>query len=131
MTLSRCTILGEIAVHRLQASECILQMLAAVDDTQDGCIRFTAWADGSVLPRKFESVRIPQGAPLFTSTDFGQPGYARLAEGAPAALRQGAADASEIGAFSALQESRRRAQLHAALDEHLPASLTADIHFID
>ena len=76
--LSRCTILGRLIAHRLQASECILQDLAQVDNAQDGCVRFTAWADGSLLPRKFESVRIPQQAPLFTSVEFGQPGYCQF-----------------------------------------------------
>ena len=75
VSLSRCTVLGRVVVHRLQASECILRDQAQVDDTQHGCIRFSAWADGSALPRQYESVRIPPGAPLFTSTDFGRPGY--------------------------------------------------------
>jgi hypothetical protein len=76
--LSRCTVLGQIFVHRLDVSECILRDFAQVDDTQRGCVRLTTCADGSVLPRKYESVRIPPGAPLFTSTDFGQPGYGQL-----------------------------------------------------
>src|SRR5262249_12973712 len=35
--LSRCTVMGRLIAHRLRASECILQDLAEVDDTQDGC----------------------------------------------------------------------------------------------
>src|SRR5262249_52703575 len=55
ISLSRCTILGTMKVHRLDASECILHDIATVDDTQHGCVRFSAWSDGSLLPRKYES----------------------------------------------------------------------------
>lgn len=78
VTLSRCTVMGRIVAHRFSASECILRELTQVDDTQDGCLRFTAYASGSKVPRQYECVTIPQSAPLFTSTDFGQPGYAQL-----------------------------------------------------
>src|SRR5215469_5226663 len=78
LSLSRCTVMGRIVAHRFSASECILRELVTVDDLQDGCIRFTAWAEGSVVPRQYESVSIRQSAPLFTTTDFGQPGYAQL-----------------------------------------------------
>lgn len=137
VVLSRCTILGEIAVHRLQASECILQQLAQVDDTQDGCIRFSAWADGSVLPRKYESVRIPQGAPLFTSVDFGQPGYGQLlplvdsAILPPAAptgepqnsISQGAVDGSEMGAYARDKNPIKARALLIKFQEYMPAGL--------
>ena len=76
--LSCCTILGRIAAHRLDTRECILHELAQADDRQDGCIRFSAWSSGSLLPRQYESVAIPQTAGLFTSTVFGAPGYAQL-----------------------------------------------------
>ena len=84
---SRCTVLGRVAVHRLQASECILGDLAQVDDTQHGCVRFCAWAVGNALaPRHFESVQIAQKASLLTSTDFGQPGYGQLLPTVDAAI---------------------------------------------
>ncbi len=135
--LSRCTVLGEIAVHRLQASECILQQLAQVDDAQDGCIRFTAWADGSALPRKYESLRVPQGAPLFTSTDFGQPGYGQLLPRADSAIlppttptgepqnsiSQGAADGSEMGAYARDKTPIKARALLIKFQEYMPAGL--------
>jgi hypothetical protein len=135
--LSRCTILGQIAVHRLQASECILQQLAQVDDTQDGCVRFSAWADGSVLPRKFESVRIAQDAPLFTSTDFGQPGYGQLlpladsavlppatSSGAPQnTISEGATDGSEMGAYARDKNPIKARALLIKFQEYMPAGL--------
>ena len=85
--LSRCTVLGPLAVHSLQASECILNDLAAVDDTQHGCIRFSAWSKGSVLPRQFESVQIalPEETLVFRKS-VGQPDYCQLLPTADAAI---------------------------------------------
>ena len=107
--LTRVTVLGRIAAHRLSASDSIMPDFAAVDDTQDGCVRFSAYAGGSVIPRQYESATIPPGAPIFTSDSYGQPGYAQLLETADAAITGGATGASissgaengsEMGAFS-------------------------------
>jgi len=142
--LSRCTVLGQIFVHRLDASECILRDFAQVDDTQHGCVRFTAWADGSVLSRKYESVRIPPGAPLFTSTDFGQPGYAQLLPTAdsailppanPAAALQntisaGAEDGSEMGAFAREKNPIKERGLLIKFQEFMPAGLVPVVIYV-
>jgi hypothetical protein len=135
--LSRCTVLGEVVAHRFSASECILQQLAQVDDTQDGCVRFSAWADGSILPRKYESVRIAQAAPLFASTDFGQPGYGQLLPLADNAIlpqtpptgepqntiSEGAADGSEIGAYARDKNPIKARALLIKFEEFMPAGL--------
>jgi hypothetical protein len=136
MTLSRCTVLGPIAAHRFQASECILQELTQVDDLQQGCVRFTAWAEGSELPRQYESVAIEQGAPLFTSVNFGQPGYAQLLlscdqqilAAPPGAAPQntisaGAADGAEMGAYARDKNPIRLHALMLKLEEYMPANL--------
>jgi hypothetical protein len=137
--LSRCTVLGEIAVHRLDASECILQRFVQTDDTQDGCVRFTAWADGSVLPRKYESVRITDGAPIFTSTDFGRPGFCQLLPlcddailppatptgAAQNTISQGAYDGSEMGAYAREKNPIKVRALLIKFQEFMPAGLIA------
>jgi len=136
VVLSRCTILGRIVTHQLDASECILQQLAQVDDVQGGCVRFSAWADGSVLPRKYESARVRQDAPLFTSTDFGQPGYGQLLEivdaqilpeAVPAArpntISSGAVDGSEMGAYARDKNPIRQRALLLKFLEYMPAGL--------
>jgi hypothetical protein len=142
--LSRCTVLGQVFVHRLDASECILRDFAQVDDTQHACVRFTAWADGSVLTRKYESVRIPPGAPLFTSTDFGQPGYAQLLPTAdstilpltnPSAPPQntisaGAEDGSEMGAFAREKNPIKERGLLIKFQEFMPAGLVPVIIYV-
>lgn len=130
--LSRCTVLGPAYLHRLEASECVLDDLVLVENTQDGCVRFTAWANGSVLPRKYESVTIPASAPLFTSRAFGQPGYAQLLETvdhailspAPGAtISAGAEDGSEMGAFASQANPIKERGLLIKYEEFAPVGL--------
>jgi len=142
--LSRCTIMGPLAVHRLQASECILQDLAQVDDTQHGCVRFTAWADGSLLPRQYESMRIAPGASLFTSTDFGQPGYGQLLPTVDAAIlpatgaappavptiAAGAQNGTEMGAFARELNPIKERGLLIKYQEYMPAGLVPVLIYV-
>jgi len=137
LNLSRCTVMGRVVAHRLEASECILQELAQTDDLQHGCVRFSAWASGSVVPRQYESVGIPQSAPLFTSTVFGEPGYAqllptadlqRLPPDSPSTTPQntissGAVDGSEMGAYARDKNPIRARALVVKLEEYMPANL--------
>jgi hypothetical protein len=78
VSLSRCTVMGPTYTHRLQASECIFDDLATVEDPQFGCVRFTAYAAGSGMHQPYRSVQVAAGASLFESRSFGQPEYARL-----------------------------------------------------
>jgi hypothetical protein len=137
VVLSRCTVMGRIVAHRFSASECIMQELALVDDLQEGCVRFTAWASGSRLPRRYECVEIAQDAPLFTSQSFGAPAYAQLLErvdaqivppatqGAtpPRTISAGAADRSEMGAYARDRNSIRARALLVKLVQYMPANL--------
>jgi hypothetical protein len=86
VTLSRCTVLGPTCTHRLNASECILDNVATVEDTQAGCVRFTAYAAGSTLHEPFRSVEIAPGATIFESRRFGQPEYVKLRSDADARI---------------------------------------------
>jgi hypothetical protein len=140
----RCTVMGRIIAHRLEASECILQDLAQVDDTQNGCVRFSAWADGSVLPRKYESVRIAQQSVLFASSAFGQPGYGRLlplvdaailAQVDPSAglqntISAGAEDGSEMGAFARERNPVKERALLIKYQEFMPAGLVPVLIYV-
>lgn len=131
--LTRVTVLGRIAAHRLSASDAILRDFAAVDDIQEGCVRFSAHALGSALPRQYESVAIPAGAPIFTSDSYGDPGYAQLLDAADAAITGTAAGASisagaennsEMGAFSADLNPIKEQGLLVKYAEYMPLGLT-------
>jgi hypothetical protein len=144
VTLARVTVLGRIAAHRLFASDSILHDFAAVDDMQEGCVRFSAYASGSAIPRQYESAAIAPGAPIFTSDSYGDPGYAQLLKAAdtavapppqtvdtavaaaPAgvAISAGAENGSEMGAFSADLNPLKEQGLLIKYAEYMPLGLT-------
>jgi hypothetical protein len=129
--LSRCTVLGRLFVHRLHASECILDDFAEVEDTQHGCVRFSAWTTGSVLPRQFESVQAPPRGPLFVSREFADPGYAQLLPTADRAviapsgktILEGAEDGSEMGVFAREKIAIKERSLLIKYQEFMPLGL--------
>jgi len=130
--LSRCTVLGPASLHRLEASECLLDDSATVINTQDGCVRFSAYASGSVLPRQYESVAVAPRAPLFTSRDFGQPAYAQLLASADSAIvggppqatiLQGAVDGSEMGAYARDKNPVKVRAILIKYQEYMPLGL--------
>ena len=137
--LTRCTVLGPATLDHLYASECILNGVVAVDDTQDGCVRFTAWSSGSVIPRKYESVEIPPVAPLFTSRAFGQPGYAQLLPNVDrnilsgangATISAGAEDGSEMGAFAREKNPIKERSLLIKYEEFMPLGLVPVVIYV-
>jgi hypothetical protein len=129
--LSRCTLLGRAFVHRLEASECVLNEFTVVDDTQHGCVRFSAWAQVSVLPRQYESVEISDQSPIFTSRQFGQPGYGQLSASADAAILApaggtilaGAQNGSEMGAFARDKNPIKDRSILIKYQEYMPLGL--------
>lgn len=132
-SLGRCTVIGPAYVHELEASECILEDVFVVDNTQNGCVRFSAWSSGSVIPRQYESVQIAADSMLFTSHDYGQPGFAQLLENVDkailsgaqgATISQGSTDSSEMGAFASQQNPIKKRSLLIKYQEYMPLGLT-------
>jgi hypothetical protein len=133
VVLQRVTVLGRTFVHRLQASDSILDGFAAVEDTQDGCVRFSSTTAESSVPRRYLSVSTAVEAPLFTSRAFGAPGYAQLLESADGAIVGGASDVtitsgaetgSEMGAYSSQLAPIKERGLLVKFDEYMPLGLT-------
>jgi len=132
--LARVTVLGRMAVHRLTASNTILRDFAAVDDRQDGCVRFSAFTADSAIPRQYLSAAITAAAPIFTSDAYGHPGYAQLLETADAAIVAGGAadasistgadDSSEMGAFCSDGNPVKEQSLLIKYAEYMPLGLT-------
>jgi hypothetical protein len=132
--LERSTVLGRAFVHRLECSEAILDDLVVVRDTQDGCVRFSAWATGSRLPRRYESVELAPGAPIMVSRRYGEWGYAQLSDGADSAILSGNTSAaptilsgsenrSEMGVFCRDLASVKDRSLLIKAQEYLPVGL--------
>ncbi|HTL34343.1 MAG TPA: hypothetical protein VL326_14550 [Kofleriaceae bacterium] len=123
VSMSRSTLLGTAKLHRLDASECILHDVVTVDDTQHGCIRFSAYAKTSTVPRQYESIAIEALWPLFVSTSFGRPEYGQLADTAGEAIAEGAEDGSEMGAFWRARNAIKERSLLIKYQEYLPLGL--------
>jgi hypothetical protein len=134
--LERVTLLGQGHCVELQASECILDELFTLEDRQAGCIRYSRYERGSVLPRKFACVpdattlqAAPADrrclAPIFDSRHFSRPDYARLATSSPPAIATASEAGSEIGAFTTGQSAIRLENLELKLREYLPVGLAA------
>jgi hypothetical protein len=132
VSLARCTVLGRIGVHRLEASECILDDVAIAEDAQHGCVRFSAFAQGSVLHAPYRSVMVPKTGPLFVSRRFGDPHYARLRRLADAAIIApqtgdtilgGAQNGSEMGAFTGEGETLKKRGLALKYEEYAPLGI--------
>lgn len=122
-TLNRVTVFGQVDVNRLWATETLVTDLVDVTDTHTGCFRFSAAPTGSRLPRPYETHVLTDGAHIFTSRRFGQPGYAQLSQTAPEALQRGAENGSEIGVFSHLLNPVKLDGLRAKIDEYMPFGL--------
>jgi hypothetical protein len=123
VSLTRSTLLGTAKLHRLDASECILHDVVTVDDTQHGCVRFSAFATSSTLPRQYESIPVAARSPLFLSTSFGWPEYGQLADTAGEAIAEGAEDGSEMGAFWRARNAIKERSLLIKYQEYLPLGL--------
>jgi hypothetical protein len=133
VSLSRCTVLGPTVTHRMEASECILDEIAQVEDPQHGCVRFCAYAQGSNLHAPYRSVAVPPRGPLFESRLFGRPNYAKLRRDADATIigpqpgdiiQGGAQNGAEMGAFCLERIALKRRGLAAKYLEFMPISLT-------
>lgn len=134
--LERCTLLGPANLHRLEASECVLDDVVQVEDAQHGCVRFSAWSTGSVLPRQYESVEISPEWPIFTTREFGQPGYAQLLTSVDTAIisgatiSEGAENGSQMGAFARELHPIKERSLRIKYDEFMPVGLVPVIIYV-
>lgn len=141
LTLKRSTVLGDVVVNRLYASEALIDGIVRVTDSQQGCFRFSAAASGNTtdpasasyrrLPKRFESHLFEGGVPAdsFVSKRFGDPGFVQLAASAPRAIRRGAENGSEIGAYNRAFAEILLADLRAKIDEYKPIQVIGQFIF--
>ena len=130
--------IGKVAVDTLElASNCIfLGDSVVVTRRQEGCVRFS-WLPNNAAsrtPRRYRCLPAASGdlagiVPQFTSLTFGHPAYAQLSQRCAAAIRTGADDGAEMGAFHDLFQPQREAHLRARLAEYLRFGLTAGVFY--
>ena len=145
LEIERATVVGSVLVNevRLASDTLFLGVVEAVR-RQQGCLRFSHVPLGSVVPRRFRCQPVlPAGAspeeldllalavrPRFTSLRYGDPGYCQLSSRAPAEIRRGGEDESEMGAFSGLKQPQREDSLRVRLDEYLKFGMEAGIVYV-
>ncbi len=133
LTLTGCTVIGKIHATLLNlVSNSVIRAASVAseaplwsDRRQSGCVRFSYLPAGSVTPRKFECVEQgPQSPqPLFFSLRYGDPGYSKLLTSTPDAVRRGADDGGEMGAFHFVLAPLREDDLRVRLQEYVPAGM--------
>jgi len=155
-TLERVTVLGAVHVKTLElASEVVFTQPVVAERRQAGCVRFSYVDDQrSVTPRRYrcqpdmalearrkqfgldavppaEAARIrDRMRPAFTLQRYGQPAYAQLTRTTAEAIRTGAADGAEMGAFAMLKQPQRLANLQVRLQEYMPVGLEAGFIYV-
>ncbi len=131
LTAERSTFLGRVSAEVVDlASDCIFAAPLVARRSQEGCARYSYVAPGSRPPRRHHCLPSDACHPVlaFASTRYGDPAFATLvAIDAAAAIRRGASNGSEMGAFSRFQHRQRENNLIFDLDEFLRFGLEAGI----
>jgi hypothetical protein len=142
LTLQSCTVIGKIhaGLLTLVSDSIVLAELAAADTwtaalwadrMQQGCLRFSYLPAMSTIPPQYECVVQAAGAPqpVFYSLQYGDPGYCKLLPSTDDAIRRGADDQGEMGAFHFVLAPLREDDLQVRLQEYLPAGLEFGIFY--
>jgi hypothetical protein len=140
LTLQSCTVIGKVHASLLTlVSDSIVLAAPAVSDQwpyplwadrmQQGCVRFSYLPATLSVPRQYECVVRAVGTPqpLFYSLRYGDPGYCKLQASTDDAIRRGAEDEGEMGAFHFVLAPLRESDLQVRLQEYLPAGMEIGI----
>jgi hypothetical protein len=136
LSITRSTIHGQIHTHEMTLGENSLFLgVVTSERRQQGCVRFSYLPVTSQVPRRYrcqpqndsEEVRV---RPQFTSLRYGDPGYGQLASHCAAAIRTGADNEAEMGAFHTLYQPQRETNLRVRLEEYLPFGLQAGLFYV-
>ncbi len=145
LSLDGCTVIGKVHAQQMPrvSNSLLLASLASgdawpvavhVQQKQAGCVRFSWLPVGSRVPRRHRCLPRDDGlpAPRMVSVRYGTPAYGRLSPTCDAAIRRGADDEDEMGAFHHVLASTREGNLQLRLAEYLRAGLESGIiHEID
>jgi hypothetical protein len=138
LTLQGCTVIGKVhaTLLTLVSNSILWAQVAAADQAawpaalwaerhQQGCVRFSYLPEQAVVPGDYECVS--EGAdlpgPLFANLRYGQPGYGELLAQTDDAVRRGADNGGEMGAFNFQLAPLRESNLNARMQEYLPVGL--------
>jgi hypothetical protein len=142
LRLEACTSIGKLHAisFPLISNSILLAELAAADTwvapiiaerRQQGCVRFSYLPPLARTPRRFRCVPGEDTtlSPVlrFASLRYGTAAYAQLGQAASDAIRNGAEDEGEMGAYHHVHAPQRDTNLRLRLDEYLRVGLEAGI----
>jgi len=143
LSMQGCTSIGKLHATLMPLiSNCLLLAALAEADTwespvraqqkQTGCVRFSWLPLTARVPRRYRcqpEENAPPVAPRLLSLRYGTPIYGWLSARTTDAIRRGAEDESEMGAFHHLFAAQRETNLRVRLAEYLRAGLEAGIFY--
>ncbi len=139
LSLSGCTTIGKLHAHTMPliSNSLLLAEREASDGTatirakqrQTGCVRFSWLPPSAHVPRRYHCLPQDNGyaVPRLLSLRYGTPTYCRLSTIPNEAVRHGADDEGEIGAFHHLHAPQRETNLRLRLAEYLRAGLESGV----
>jgi hypothetical protein len=138
LTLTGCTAVGNVHAQELTLVSDSICWAAGksgwlaglwADRAQAGCVRFSYLPCQAVTPRRFECVEqaLAGPAPVFLGFRCGQPDYLKLSASTNVAIRQGADDGGEMGAFHFVLAPQREQDLLIRLEEYTPVGLNTNL----
>ncbi|MCU0286339.1 MAG: phage tail protein [Acidobacteria bacterium] len=132
--LERTTVLGAADIKQLSAAtDVIFTGPLNVQRTSEGYIRFSYLPEGSRVPvMEYKCIKGHLNiSDLFTTVEYGRPGFAQLGSRCPKEIKVGAENESEIGAFNHLYQARRQACLKDALNQYFPYGLKPGVFYVN
>ncbi|MDB5069128.1 MAG: hypothetical protein JWM87_239 [Candidatus Eremiobacteraeota bacterium] len=134
LSVRACTVVGDVdTVLLAEASNTLFDGEVRSQRFQDGCVRYSYLAPGSVVPQRFMCLPHHGERKLIvhmTSRHYGAPGYMQLSAQTSRAIRHGADDGEEIGVFHAVSTAGREAALHAVLEDAVPIGIQLGIRYM-
>lgn len=140
------TVIGKVHTRSISAaSNCIFYGKLAKADTlesplicerlQKGCVRYSYLPEKAKVPQPYKcvapnSVEAYSLEPVFSSTQFGNTGYAQLSQKCPSQITQGSEDGSEIGVNREMYVNQRIEHLKNKLNEYLHFGLEAGVFVV-
>ena len=131
LTIEGSTVRGRVSTSALElASNCIFLSVVKALRRQEGCVRYSHVPAGSQVPRQF-ACQPDKGSDaalaILTSTAYGDPAYMQLSAFSSDAVRRGADDEGEMGAYHHLLQPLREAYLRGRLEDYLRFGLEAGV----
>ena len=147
------TLVGETHLRAIEGENSIFMNPLYVERRQSGCVRYCSLHEDSQTPRRFrcqpdlaiqlknsdepsphdgfsDALTRERVRPTFASKSPFHPAYLRLRTEAPAEVRTGAEDGSEMGALFHLKQAQREANLRTNLNEYLRFGKEVGVFFV-